>query len=251
MNRISPATAGLLLLAAVGCTKTGTDNATPTPADWNYEQTNWQSEGAPICTGQALSPVDIDTTKTRKTSLPALTVNYQSMPLQVLDDGHTIEVLGDGKNAITYQGVTYLLKQFHFHRASEHTLNGKAAPMELHLVNQDERTGAILVLSVFLTNGPQSAILQQVLANLPTTLGQPNTVAGVSINPADLLPQSKAYYTYAGTSTASTCTQRLDWILFKNPMPISAGQEAIFARKYPNNSRPTQPLGNREVVEQE
>ncbi|CCH00103.1 carbonic anhydrase [Fibrella aestuarina BUZ 2] len=249
MNRIFPATVGLLLLAAMGCSKTAPDDATPAPTDWNYEQTNWRSEGAPACAGQAMSPIDIDTTETRKGSLPALTFSYQSMPLQVLDDGHTIEVLGDGKNAISYNGVTYLLKQFHVHRGSEHTLNGKAAPMELHLVNQDERTGAIIVLGVFLTNGPQNAVLQQVLANLPTTQDQPNVVAGVSINPADLLPQNKAYYTYADSPMSASCTQQQDWFIFKNPVAISAGQEGAFAQKYPKNNRPIQALGNREVRE--
>lgn len=122
--------------------------------------------------------------------------------------------------------------------------------MELHLVNQDERTGALVVLGVFLTNGPQNAVLQQVLANLPAAPGQPKVVAGVSINPADLLPPHKGYYAYGDLPTAPTCTQRVDWVLFKAPVAISAGQEATFAQTYPKNNRPIQPLNNREVLEQ-
>lgn len=105
MNWPFSATIGLFLLVAMGCTKPDTDSTSPAPAQWNYENTNWQSEGAPTCDGSAAtSPIDIDTTKTRTGSLPAITFAYQSMPLQVLDDGHTIQVLGDGKNAITYRG---------------------------------------------------------------------------------------------------------------------------------------------------
>lgn len=253
MNRLQLITAalGLLLLAPTGCRKTdGDPPTTPTPAQWDFENTTGQSAGYSECAGTATSPINIDTTRTVKATLPTLTVNYQPLPLQVLDNGHTIQVQGNGRSSVTYDGVTYLLRQFHLHRTSEHTINGQAAPMEVHLVHEDEQTGNRLVLGVFLTNGPQNPALQQVLANLPATQNQPNVVSGVSISLIDLLPPQRAYYTYAASLSTPACPPELTWIVFKNPVPLSAGQEAAFARKYPKNNRPVQPLNNRPVREQ-
>jgi len=37
-------------------------------------------------------------------------------------------------HGLTVDGVTYRLKQFHFHTPSEHTINGMAYPLEMHMV---------------------------------------------------------------------------------------------------------------------
>ena len=49
-------------------------------------------------------------------------------------------------------GHKYALKQFHSHRPSEETVNGKGYEMELHLVHTDQ-DGNLAFLAVLLRKG--------------------------------------------------------------------------------------------------
>ena len=245
-------TSSLLMVTLIlGCSKSDKDDTVVTPVHWDYENTDWQEEGYSECAGKAESPIDINTSQTIKGQLPAITFNYQDMPLQVLDNGHTIQVLGDGKNSIVLNGKTFVLKQLHFHHLSEHKIDGKAQAMEIHFVNQHDASGEIVVLAVFLTPGKQNTILDKVFNNFPTTKDTPKLVANVTLNPADLLPKNRSYYNYTGSLTTPPCTQGLDWIVYKNAVEFSSDQETTFSKLYPKNSRPTQDLANRIVLEQD
>ena len=50
-----------------------------------------------------------------------------------MNNGHTVQINTDGKSSITYNGVAYKLKQFHYHGHSEHSVDGKFSPLEVHL----------------------------------------------------------------------------------------------------------------------
>ena len=69
----------------------------------------------------------------------------------------------------------------------------------------------------------------------------------VTINAADLLPASKAYYTFAGSLTTPPCTEGVTWFVLKSPTVVSADEIERFAKLYPMNARPVQPLNGREV----
>ncbi len=57
---------------------------------------------------------------------------------------------------------TYLLKQFHFHSPSEHTVNGKHFPMEVHFVHQSA-DGNFAVVGALFEEGPANANLAQLI----------------------------------------------------------------------------------------
>jgi carbonic anhydrase len=84
---------------------------------------------------------------------------------------------------------------------------------------------------------------------LPDFEHQEEKVAGVEINPADLLPRDTAYYTYMGSVTAPPCTEGVTWFVLKTPVDVSAEQINAFARLYPHDARPIQPLNGRVVKE--
>lgn len=44
------------------------------------------------------------------------------------------------------------------------------------------------------------------------------------LDPAKLLPPKQAYWTYPGSLTTPPCTECVTWILFKQPIEVSADQ---------------------------
>jgi carbonic anhydrase len=58
--------------------------------------------------------------------------------------------------------------------------------MELHLVHRGQ--GGLAVVGVFLVEGAENPALAPVFDNLPAEEGEPQEVAGASVNAAELLP---------------------------------------------------------------
>jgi carbonic anhydrase len=85
---------------------------------------------------------------------------------------------------------------------------------------------------------------------MPQSEGQ-QPAKGVTLNPADMLPSSFGYYMYMGSVTAPPCTEGVRWIVLKTPVEVSAAQIDAFARLYPDDVRPVQPLNGRVVQESE
>ncbi len=79
--------------------------------------------------------------------------------------------------------------------------------------------------------------------------GRELEIAGVDVNPAGLLPHDTSYYTYMGSLTAPPCTEGVTWFVMKAPMEISAEEISAFAKLYPHDVRPVQPLNGRIVKE--
>jgi carbonic anhydrase len=143
----------------------------------------------------------------------------------------------------------YQLTQFHFHRPSEERVQGKLYDMVLHLMHQGS-DGAIVGVAVFLKAGRANPIIGQLWQHMPNSEGQ-EAVSGVTLNPAGMLPQNAAYYSYKGSQTAPPCSEGVTWLVLKTPVEISPGQIKSFASIYPHDVRPLQPLNGRVVLESE
>jgi carbonic anhydrase len=66
-----------------------------------------------------------------------------------------------------------------------------------------------------------------------------------------MLPNTLAYYSYMGSVTAPPCTEGVQWIVLRTPVEVSPEQVAAFAKLYPHDVRPTQPLNGRVIQESE
>ena len=84
---------------------------------------------------------------------------------------------------------------------------------------------------------------------LPDFTPQEEMIPGVEINPAGLEPKDVSYYTYMGWATAPPCTEGVRWFVLKTPVDISPEQISAFAKLYPHDARPIQPLNGRVVKE--
>jgi carbonic anhydrase len=202
-------------------------------------------------TGQEQSPIDIQTAE--KADLPALRFEYKSGPLKYLiNNGYTIRVNyhdapGNG-NFLMVEGKRYQLTQFHFHHPSEEYLHGQPYDMVLHLMHQ-ANDGKVVGVAVFLQRGGPNTTIQKIWEHMPTKKGNEEEVPAIDVNTGDLLPRDLGYYRYLGSLTAPPCTEGVTWLVLKTPVHISAEQIHAFAKLYPHDVRPIQPLNGRIVKE--
>ncbi len=224
---------------------------------WTYEgprgAPRWSDldpDYAACNTGKQQSPIDIR--DVQSANLPPLRFEYKTGPLQYLiNNGYTIRVNyhdapGSG-NFLIAGDARYHLTQFHFHRPSEEYVRGKPYAMVLHLIHEST-DGKLAGVAVLLKTGRANPTMQQIWEHMPEAAGKEEEVPGVEVNPAALLPSDLAYYTYTGSLTAPPCTEGVTWIVLKTPVEISPAQIAAFARLYPHDIRPIQPLNGRVVL---
>jgi carbonic anhydrase len=244
----------VLLLAAEVLVPAGSSAQWKTP--WSYAGPNgaehWgdlDPEYAACNAGKEQSPIDIRTAE--KADLPALRFEYRSSPLKYLiNNGYTIRVNyhdtpGSG-SFLSVGGKRYHLTQFHFHRPSEEYIQGKPYDMVVHLMHEAS-DGKVAGVAILLKAGGANATIQRIWDHMPETRGQEREIAGVDVDPAGLLPGGAAYYTYMGSLTAPPCTEGVTWFVLKTPVDISPAQIDAFARLYPHDVRPLQPLNGRIV----
>jgi carbonic anhydrase len=184
----------------------------------------------------------------KKADLPALRFSYNAVPLNIIDNGHTIQINYAPGSTLTVGDKTYTLKQFHFHHPSEEHINGHGYDMVAHLVHADEQ-GHLAVVAVLLKKGSSNALIETLWKNLPSDKEKALEIPGVTVNVKDLLPAHHAYYTFAGSLTTPPCSEGVTWYVLKEPTALSNEQIADFAKIYPLNARPIQPTNGRELLE--
>ena len=211
------------------------------PANWGRINPAWAKCG----NGNRQSPIDIR--DGMKVELEQITFDYHPSTFNVTDNGHTVQVMVGGGNFLTVQNRMYELIQFHFHRPSEERINGKGYEMVVHLVHKDVE-GRIAMLALLLERGKPQPVIQTVWNNLP--LEKLETLApSVVLDPMDLLPARRDYFTFMGSMTTPPCQEGVLWLVMKEPVQASPAQLALFSRLYPFNSRPVQPGSGRIVKE--
>lgn len=216
---------------------------------WGYEghegPAHWgelSHKYAACKSGKQQSPIDIHGAS--KTALKDIQFHYQTSGLKIINNGHTVQVnVGKGSWA-SIRGQRYELLQFHFHGPSEHTVNGKPAPMEMHLVHKDAN-GGLGVVGVMLTEGKANSVIGKLWSNLPATIGKEHSVASVKVNAASLLPAGKSYYHYSGSLTTPPCSEGVNWNVMTGTIEVSRAQIDRFNGLFHGNARPVQPLNGR------
>ncbi len=219
---------------------------------WSYEgeggPQNWgrlSTEYAACASGKRQSPIDIR--DGIGVDLEPIQFAYRAANFRVLDNGHTIQVALAG-GSISLLGKTYQLLQFHFHRPSEEQVNGKSFDMVAHMVHKAD-DGKLAVVAVLLEKGGEHPLIQTVWNNLPLEKNDEVIPPSLTLDPGQLLPDSRSYYTYMGSLTTPPCSEGVLWLVLKKPQQISPEQLAVFARLYKNNARPPQPAFDRLIKE--
>ncbi|XP_061694946.1 carbonic anhydrase-related protein isoform X5 [Syngnathoides biaculeatus] len=176
----------------------------------------------------------------------------------------------------------YELHEVRFHwgkenqRGSEHTVNFKAFPMELHLIHWNStlfnslddalgKKNGVLIIALFVQIGKEHLGLKAITEVLQDLQYKGKSKIIPCFNPNTLLPDPllRDYWVYKGSLTTPPCNENVTWILYRYPLTISQLQIEEFRRlrshikgaELPegndgmlgDNFRPTQPLSDRTV----
>jgi carbonic anhydrase len=222
--------------------------------DADYSNPN--SWGGDCQTGTSQSPININTKTLNFCPNINKSFKYLCVATPFVGSGQSFTVqapqagyigikdgVGNGPNIRLYQTA-----QIHFHAPSEHTINGKSYPLEIHhfftaLSNEDGTN--ITLTSQFVNYSTSTYSNTNVYAAVLGYLYYPSDDANAldfnihtdangtaQMNRKELFgcTSSRFWYHYRGSATTPPCTEKVDWFVYREPLPIKrSNYEAIKA----------------------
>ncbi len=171
-----------------------------------------------------------------------LKFDYRPDTLRIVNNGHTVEVEHAADSTLTTGDQSYRLVQYHVHSPSEHHVEGKRYPLEIHFVHK-HADGLLAVVGVLVEEGQEVGAEAEAVAavweHLPATKGG-HAELDIEVDPIDLLPKHHDYFFYSGSLTTPPCTEHVRWHVLATPLPMSAAHIASFKAIYSDNARPIQ-----------
>ena len=144
----------------------------------------------------------------------------------------------------------YYIEQLHFHwgknssYGSEHTIDNKRYPLEMHLVHYnskyqnvsdavlgEERNGLAVISVLFEISKEDNEKLEPIMKKTHAVREVDGEVVSLGFEGqalADLLPRSKDFVTYEGSLTTPPCAEVVSWIVLKEKAAISERQIQLF-----------------------
>jgi len=175
-----------------------------------------------------------------------LTVTQRARVMDLVDNGHTIQITNDVPMSTELDGVRYELVQYHFHAPSEHTIDGEHAPLEVHFVHKSA-AGELAVIGILVEEGTHDVLWDPVIEALPAAAGDTRHVEDLDLDMSELRPLPTRYYRYAGSLTTPPCSEGVQWVVMAEKRQISSEQMAAIVSHLHHNNRPVQPLGSRKI----
>ncbi|MBM3696772.1 MAG: carbonic anhydrase family protein [Actinobacteria bacterium] len=194
---------------------------------------------------------------------PALTFRYPVGPVAVtvrfeVKDGdpaaggvvvapQVVVVPQEGEARVDVGEAVYQLQSLHWHTPSEHWLEGRPLPLELHLVHRRPEDGALLVLGVLYREGARNAGVApafDLIGGFDPAALAPDRAQEVaaSLSLARLLPEARTTYRYPGSLTTAPFSEGVSWVVFTEVLEASPEQVAAHDRLV---SAPTPACGSR------
>jgi carbonic anhydrase len=196
-----------------------------------------------VCgTGNQQSPIDLS--EAQPADVPDIEFLYKMAAFQVVNTGHTVQANAADAGGITVDGQRYELVQFHAHGPSEHTVQGRPAALEIHLVHESS-DGKLAVVGILLHEGGANDALARAWSRLPE---RDETAAIGSFDATTLLPGNRLTYRYDGSLTTPPCTEGVRWLVLEHVGSVDATTVDAFSNLVGPNSRPVQPRHQRGLL---
>ncbi len=236
-----------------------------TDIHWEYEGIDGPDHWDEICDiwdcdGNRQSPVNIVPPLNRSLS-KLLRFFWKNTSTNIVNNGHTIQYNIDQPadpnmgSYIWLNGQKFYLLQFHFHAASEHTVNGAHYPVEIHFVHRNPTTGQLAVVGVFVEEGDENPFFEHIADQWPHD--HPGSyVTASTYNPNVLMPagynnsSTAHFWWYDGSLTTPPCSEIVNWMVWSSNIEASHEQIEEMEEFLHENYRPVLPLGARLVKAQ-
>jgi carbonic anhydrase len=222
---------------------------TASAADWSYNgahgPAHW-GEIAEVCgAGNQQSPIDIVSDGAYGVADLGVQLNWQGFTPTVVNNGHTIQVnTNSNAGGASLYGREFSLAQLHFHRGSEHLINGRHSPMEVHFVHTSP-DGDLFVVGVMVEEGDANAAFGAIMDLAPA---EGSTDGSAQLDLSSLVPAGSAAWRYKGSLTTPPCSEIVTWHVMQGAVTASAKQIAAFNAMYSDNFRPAQSMNRRFVL---
>ena len=208
---------------------------------------------APCREGVEQSPIDLTGAVPikgagleRRIGTDVLTFEQRATVMDLVDNGHTIQVTNDVPMTLDTGGIHYELVQFHFHAPSEHTMDGEHAPLEAHFVHKSA-AGELAVIGILVEEGEHDPMWDPIIGALPELPGDKRHLENLELDPDEFQPLPDRYYRYQGSLTTPPCSEGVQWIVMAEKRQVSSEQMAAIVSHLHDNNRPVQPLAGREL----
>ncbi|XP_053670351.1 carbonic anhydrase 7-like [Anopheles nili] len=242
----------------------------------------------PACGGRFQSPINIVTEDTLvvKRKIPLEIVGLNNLPAKttVENEGHSVKFTPQwsGRTRPMMRGgplrTTYFFEQLHFHwgpnatEGSEHMINGRQFPLEVHLVFYNGLYGSFDAAKTEVDGLAVVGFLYEVVSNSASfTLNywahflpqvrQPNAEVVLSFARSFTLqnvvgPMGWSFFSYEGSLTTPPCLETVTWIVSAKRLAVTEQElqllrSLIGSNRNPMrlNYRPVQPLYSRRVFQ--
>jgi carbonic anhydrase len=232
----------------------------PEEVHWGYEGENgperWADLSSEFVTcrqGKRQSPIDLNGSKPvegaaieRRIGREVLTFQQRAQVMDLVDNGHTIQVTNDVSMTLDIGSDHFELVQYHFHAPSEHTIDGVASPLEIHFVHKSA-SGDLAVVGILVEEGEHDPLWDPLIAALPSGPGDSRHVEHLDLDMNELRPLPRRYYRYQGSLTTPPCSEGVEWVVMAEYRRISSDQMAAVVSRLHDNNRPVQSLHEREL----
>lgn len=256
---------------------------------WCYEGdcgAEFWADHYPICGLDRQSPIDIisaDAVAVRGVVTPKadpfVFTLWDDTPnsMTLVNNGHSVTCYWNDAAKPSVEGgglgTDYILAQFHFHwgsdstKGSEHLIDGKAFPIELHMVHYKASYGSLgeavkygdglAVLGVMMEVGDENDALAPIIKGLSdVVVAKTETEIQYDMPLKPFLPaNTDSFYRYLGSLTTPGCNEVVVWTVFKEPLYLSETQLEEFrtlldskSKPIVDNFRPVQPLNDRTIT---
>ena len=219
--------------------------------EWSYSGSNgpehwhtlcdWYAEGAKY---PYQSPIHLKHEETKAFEHETLSFHYKEEKFTEKEFKNTIHFVPyNTESYVVYKGVEYHLTDIHFHKPSEHLIDGTQTELEFHLVH---------------TNDKQENLVVGVLFNLTDKLNwicneQDNSIWDFDnhiqhFNPNIFLPEKQSHFHYVGSLTTPPTKGPVNWFVMDTIGEMSRRFIELFHEEVlERNNRPIQETKDRAI----